>query len=149
MRATILAAGLCTLALMPLNAQAQQVQPGQWSTSSKITHVEGAGLPPAIAQAMTSEPPDTDTRCISAQEAATGLQDMLKEKGQLCAMVTHSFTGGMLDATRSCKGNGGESVIHLHGPVTPTGFTLDATGTGPHGLKMAMTFTAKRLGACK
>jgi hypothetical protein len=146
MRAMLLAAGLCCL---PLVAQAQQVQPGQWTSSSRITHVEGPGLPPAMAQAMTSEPADTDTRCIGAKEAATGLQEMLKEKGQNCTMTGNSFTGGVLDATRACRGNGGESVIHLHGPVTPTGFTLTAAGTGPHGIKMSMTFTAKRIGACK
>jgi hypothetical protein len=151
MRTIFPAAALCVvaLALVPPAAQAQQLQPGQWNSSSKLIHIEGAGLPPAMAEAMTSEPPDTDTRCVDAKQAATGLQDMLKEKNQMCAMVTHSFAGGVLDATRSCKGNGGVSVIHLHGPVTQTGFTLDADGTGPHGVKMAMRFTAKRLGACK
>jgi hypothetical protein len=146
MRAIFLAAGLCCL---PLAAMAQQVAPGEWTTSSRVTHVEGKNLPPAIAQAMASEPADTDTRCVTAKEAANGLQDMLKEKDQNCSMTNNAFAGGVLDVTRTCKGNGGESVIHLRGPVTPTGFTLTATGTGPHDLKMSMLFTAKRIGACK
>lgn len=151
MRATLPAAGLCftLLALAPPAAMAQQVAPGEWSVSSRITQVEGKNLPPAMAEAMASEPADTDTRCIGAKEAANGLQDMLKEKDQNCTMTDSSFTGGVLDATRACRGNGGESVIHLRGPVTPNGFTLTASGTGPHDIKMSMIFTAKRIGACK
>jgi hypothetical protein len=149
MRATFLTATVCCLALMPLAAMAQQVTPGQWSVSSRVTHVEGPGLPPSIADAMTSEPADTDTRCVTAKEAAAGLQEILKEKDQNCSMTNTSFTGGVLDATRACRGNGGESVIHLRGPIAPTGFTLSASGTGPHGMKMTMIFTAKRIGACK
>ena len=142
----LIALGLVPLALTPLAAQAQQVQPGQWSSTGKITHMEGPGLPPQMVQSMMSAPPTTNLRCVDAKDAAAGLAQMMSGKNQDCTVTGNSFAGGVLDLTRSCKAG---LVVHLRGPVTPTSISLDVTSTDPRGMKMAMTFTAKRIGACK
>ncbi|HEY4275573.1 MAG TPA: DUF3617 domain-containing protein [Rhizomicrobium sp.] len=145
----LMLAAAVLLCAIPFAASAQQVQPGQWTYSSKITHIEGDHVPPGMAQALASEPPNTDTKCLTAAEAAHGLENMLKEKDKECTLTSNAFAGGVLDATRSCKSASGTNIVHLHGPVTPTGFTLNATGTSGRGIKIDMVFTAKRVGACK
>jgi hypothetical protein len=136
------------LALAPFTAAAQQIQPGKWVSSSKITSLQAENLPPGMAANLAAEPPDTDTRCVTPSEAASGFQKMLQEKDQNCTFTNATFTGGVMDVQRVCKGADGTTTFHMHGPFSPTGFNVNAAGTGPHGFKLTMIFTAKRVGAC-
>ena len=88
------------------------LQPGQWEMTTKMTDIEMPGAPPAMAaqmkQAMAAQA-QTQTRCITPQEAANPAGGMMSPSGnaQGCTFTKQTFSGGTIDVAGSCPAPAG------------------------------------------
>lgn len=139
---------LFLLLLIPGIAPAQQVQPGLWAWSSKITSMSGPRVPPSMVASLKSEPPAADKQCLSPAEAKEGFVNMLRRKSPDCSVTSNTLRAGSADILATWK-SGGRSpmTMHLHGPFSPTAFSLTADSHSDD-MTMSMIFSAKRVGAC-
>jgi hypothetical protein len=131
-------------------ASAQQVQPGLWESSSKVTAMSGPDMPPNVSAMMASRPPIVVKQCIRPADAAKGFEQMLKDKSRQCVVKSSRTIGGVIDVQSQCTSNGQVSTMHMHGPFTPTAYTLNSEMvlSGESKMKMSMIFSAKRIGPC-
>ncbi len=143
---TALFAGMCGM-LVTSAAVAQAVQSGEWTMTTRILSMEGARMPPAMAEAMKE--PKTNQVCVTSEKAAQGFRGLMQTDSD-CQSKSVKISGGVLDAEAICKGDSGTRTMHVHGPYAPTGYNLNAqiSKTGPRPTTMTMTMIAKRIGAC-
>ena len=140
---------------IPFAAQAQkadQVQPGQWEAVVTVNSIDMPGAPPQVAQMMGQRMRGAPTRtsyCITAEQAAKGPQEMIKQNPS-CRFTQFSMRGGMINTQMSCSQNGGTMTARATGSYTPTSFnvTSSAVVNGPMSMRMTTTTSGKRVGPC-
>jgi hypothetical protein len=146
-----------TMALIVACGSNTALQPGNWEMTTKMTDIELPGQPPAMAaqmkQAMAAQA-QTQTRCITPQEAANPAGGMMSPSGnaQGCTFSKQTFSGGTIDVAGSCPvPTGGRAETSLTGTYTGTEMnariTANVTG-GPQQMRMSGTLTGRRIGDC-
>jgi hypothetical protein len=145
----ILPTSIAILAIiLPGVAISQQVKPGSWTWSSKITSVSGKAATTSMVQAIRTDPANSGNQCLSAGEAYQGLARILRNKMGTCAVGRSTVTNGTLDIQAKCTNAGQVTDVHLRGPFTSSAFSLSGTGTSASGVNVSMNFSAKRVGTC-
>jgi hypothetical protein len=132
-------------------AHAQQVQPGLWESTSRMTAISAPNMPPEATAAMTRRPPTIYKQCIRPADAAKGFQEMLKDKSQSCSVKSSRYVDGVLDIVSQCSAQGQTSTMHMHGPYSATAYTLTSDMTMNNAempMKMSVQIAGKRLGPC-
>ena len=133
-------------------SHAQQVQPGLWQSTSKITAVSAPDMPANVTKMMAGQPPMVSKQCIRPADAAKGYDEMLKDKARNCVVKSSRYVGGVMDVQTQCTGQGQVSTMHMHGPYSPTAYTLTSEMTMSNAempMKMTMIVSGKLLGPCK
>ena len=145
----MLAVGLAGAAATLALAQPPGVQPGQWETKVTINTVDMPGAPPTVANMMRGKT-TTIRHCMTAEEAAKGPQEMMKNN-KACTFTRYSMTGGKLSSEMVCKQGNSTTTATTAGTFTPTSFnatgkTVTTGGSMP--VTMTSTTSGQRVGAC-
>jgi len=140
-----------------------QIQPGMWETTTRMTEVEVPGMPPAVAEQMKAQMANqtqTQSQCITAEQAANPAGNMLSQgsDAQGCNFSDSTFAGGRINVRGTCPGpNGqGSATMSWEGTYTATEMTGRITaevqgpaGTaGPQQIRMSGTLSSRRTGDC-
>jgi hypothetical protein len=105
--------------------------------------------------------PQTQSQCITPEQAANPMGNMMGQASQGCTFTKNTFTGGTIDVAGTCNPPGGQGQAQM----TMTGsFTADtmtgnintevrptaaaAAAGGPQQVRMSGTFRARRTGDC-
>lgn len=136
-----------------------QIQPGMWETTSRMTEVEMAGIPPAAVEQMKA--PQTQSQCITPEQAANPAGNMLNQgaENQGCQFPDSTFAGGRINVRGTCQGPNGQGSATMSWQGTYTATTMEGritvevqTPGGAEGqtqnLRMAGTLTSRRTGDC-
>ncbi len=141
------------LLIMPVSAGAQ-VTPGQWETVVTIKSMEMPDAPPQVAQMMKSRmaggKPTRTTYCVTAEQAAKGPQEMLKQNPS-CRFTKFSMAGGRISTEMSCKQEGGTMTARSSGTYTAKAFNVNANVvmSGQMSMTMASSNVGRWLGPCR
>lgn len=147
----VLSAAAFALAITSTAAIANTpIQPGQWEVRSTVTAVDMPGAPPQMLQMMKK--PQTMRHCITAEQAARGPQELLRQSKGECKFTKYALAGGRMDAVMQCNsGKGNSMTATTRGSYTPTSYEMTSTMVmnGPQGkMTMSSKGTARRLGPC-
>ena len=142
-----------------------QIQPGMWETTTRMTEVEVPGMPPAIAEQMKAQMANqaqTQSQCITPEQAANPAGNMLNQgsDAQGCNFADSTFAGGRINVRGTCPGPGGQgsATMTWEGTYTATEMTgritanvqapAGAAGAGPQEIRMSGTLSSRRTGDC-
>ena len=141
-----------------------QIQPGMWETTSRMTEVEIPGMPPAMAEQMKAQlanQTQTNSQCITPEQAANPAGNMLNQGGdaQGCTFADSTFSGGVIRVRGTCPGPGGAGQATMSWEGTYTATTMEGrivaevtappgAAPGPQNIKMSGTLTSRRTGDC-
>jgi hypothetical protein len=135
-------------AFAPALAAAQTMQPGSWRSTTRITAMTMPGAPPDIARSMAGRPIEA-TVCITAQDIAAGPKRLLESSKGQCRYSRFRMSGGVIDAESTCaEASGATMTTVMRGTYTPTSYTMTARASATTGMRMAMTTSGRRVGAC-
>ena len=131
---------LAAAALLPLLApaavHAQAIAPGRWDVTSRAVDLVIPGTP-GFLLSMARGKSRTERKCLTPDQAATGIAALLVPKAQAkCTVQRAVVAGGRIDHAMLCPQKGGAPLgVTRTGSYTPAGFTLRMTmaGTGPKG----------------
>jgi hypothetical protein len=141
-----------------------QIEPGMWETTTRMTEVEMPGMPPAMAEAMKAQlanQTQTQSQCITPEQAANPAGKMLNPGGgnQGCTFADSTFSGGVIRVRGTCPGpNGqGQATMSLEGTYTARTMegriSAEVTApagqpAGPQNIRMSGTLASRRTGDC-
>ncbi|HKR23711.1 MAG TPA: DUF3617 domain-containing protein [Allosphingosinicella sp.] len=155
-----------TVALLAAcGGSAVTLQPGQWEMTTTMTNIEVPGAPAAMAEQMRTamaNQPRTENECITPEEAANPLGNMMNQGGgtQGCTFSEQTFAGGVIRMAAACPApqGGGSMRTNLNGTYTATTMEaqisaeVDAGANTPAGMprniRMSGTMTGRRTGDC-
>lgn len=126
------------------------IQAGQWESTSQITSVEGEGLPPGMADMMTSQV-QTTSYCMTQAEIDDNPQAMFDQSDGQCQYTDFNMGGGRLDATAVCNTPQGSMQMEMSGTYTATTFQSEnrmVMNTPMGNITMTAKSSGKRTGAC-
>jgi hypothetical protein len=134
----MLGALLCTAVILPAQADAPTVKPGEWSYSVKT---EMPGMPFAM-------PPISFKHCITEQEVADGKAYQQDPKNKDCKMENLKQTKSSVSYDMVCTG---KNAMTGHYDVTFGNDSMIAKGSMSMqgGQTVNNTTEAKRIGDCK
>ncbi|MES2497001.1 MAG: DUF3617 domain-containing protein [Pseudomonadota bacterium] len=140
-----LALACCIAVSVPAQAQ---VQPGQWEASVTVRSIDMPGAPPQVV-AMMKGKTTRQTYCLTAEQAAKGPQEMLKQNPS-CRFTKYSMAGGAISTSMICSQNGATMNAQANGSYTATSFNVTSTAvmSGQMSMKMTSTSSGRRLGPC-
>ena len=134
------------------------LQPGQWETTMQFNNIEAPGVPEqqlaAMRQAMSQ--PRTMSQCITAQQAANPMGNMMGQQQQGCNFTKNTFAGGTIDISGTCSPGGQQAQMTMTGNYTANSMNAQIStsvrppaGTpGPQEVRMSGTLSARRTGDC-
>ena len=141
-----------------------QIQPGMWETTSRMTEVEIPGMPPAVAEQMKAQMANqtqTQSQCITPEQAANPAGNMLNAGGdaQGCQFSDSTFSGGVIRVRGTCPGPAGAGTANMSWEGTYTATTMEGRITaevqappgaqgGPQNIRMSGTLASRRTGDC-
>lgn len=130
-------------------AETPKLQPGKWEIRTQVSDLKMANMPAG----MPANPPaQTNTICITPEQAAKGPEEMLKQSGADCTVASNSFAGGRMESDVSCKLPGDTQMTgKTTGTFTPTSFTTDQQMemTGRTAMSQKVRIEGKRIGECE
>ncbi len=123
-------------------------RPGQWSVVVTVNSASIPGLPSAAAQAMQGQP-RRFSECISAEQAISGPQELLREAPG-CSFTSYSMADGRISADMRCSQGGGTMASHISGTYAATSMraTSEATASGRIAMRLTSTIVGRWIGAC-
>jgi hypothetical protein len=134
------------------------LQAGQWETTMQFTSIEVPGVPEAQVAPMREmmSRPRTMSQCITPQQAANPMGNMMGQPQQGCNFTKNTFAGGTIDIQGTCSPGGQQAQMSLTGTYTATTMNAQITSTvrppagtpGPQEVRMAGTLSARRTGDC-
>ncbi len=137
------------------------LQPGQWETTMQFSNIEVPGAPEAqVAQMRTMMGrPQTRSECITPQQAANPMGNMMNPGGGSCNFTQNTFSGGTINLQGACNPPGGQGTaqITMTGTYTPTTITAQvssevrpavASPGAPESVRMSGNLTSRRTGDC-
>jgi hypothetical protein len=159
----LLALAPCTALLFACGGGSSvSLQPGQWETTVQFTNVEVPGAPEAqlaaMRQAMSRA--QTQSQCITQEQAANPMGNMMGQAQQGCNFTRNTFSGGTIDVAGTCSPPGGaQATLTMTGSYTADTITGNinsevrapasaAAAGGPQQVRMSGTFRARRTGDC-
>ena len=125
-------------------------QAGQWESTSQITNVIGDGLPPGMADMMTSQV-HTTSHCITQEEIDDSPQAMFDQSDGQCQYTSFEMGGGQLNAKAVCTTPQGNMQMEMTGTYTPTAYeskNVMVMSTPMGNITMDAKSSGKRTGAC-
>jgi hypothetical protein len=142
-----------------------QIQPGMWETTTRMTEIEVPGMPPEIAQQMKAQMQNqsqTQSQCITPEQAANPAGNVLNQgsDAQGCNFSDSTFAGGRINVRGTCPGPGGQGSATMSWEGSYTATTMEgriraevqapagAAATGPQTIRMSGTLSARRTGEC-
>lgn len=126
------------------------IQAGEWESTSQIMTVEGEGLPPGMADMMTSQV-HTTSHCITQEEIDDSPQAMFDQSEGQCQYTDFNMGGGKLDATAVCNTPQGSMQMEMTGTYTSTTYESRnkmVMNTPVGAITMNAKASGKRTGAC-
>ena len=140
------------LLILPVAAQAQ-IQPGQWQTTVTIKSMDMPDAPPQIAQMMRSRmaggKPTQTSYCVTAEQAAKGPQELLKQNPS-CRFTKFSTANGVIATEMTCAQNGGTMTARGKGTYTADSFDVSSTAviSGQMSMQVTSNMVGRRIGPC-
>ena len=123
-------------------------QPGQWEITTRMLAMEMPGMPAGLVKSMIGKPM-TIRHCLSAADAASDPQALLRKSGANCSYGNFRMSGGTVDATMSCKQGGNVMTGRTSGRYTPTSYDMTSQMSTSSGMKSTSTATGKWIGPCR
>ncbi|MGZ8999364.1 MAG: DUF3617 domain-containing protein, partial [Allosphingosinicella sp.] len=137
-----------------------QIQPGMWETTSRMTNVEVPGMPPAVAAQMKAQmasQAQTQSQCITPEQAANPAGKMLNQGGEAqgCQFSDSTFAGGRIKVRGTCPGPAGAGTATMSWEGTYTATTMEGRITaqveapaggaqgGPQTIRMSGTLASR------
>jgi len=143
------------LAGLAMSAQAQEVKPGLWESTTSVT-LNGKPFPHVDEQGR-QVPNRPERGCVGANDAGN-IRDRI-ERNMLkdmhgCAVTRWNYALGTLKVSMSCEDpQGGKGSLDASGPLTATSFDITGSGHYQHPQYGPMTsgfhYQGRYLGACK
>jgi hypothetical protein len=136
------------------------LQAGEWTMTTTMTDIEVPGMPEEMVAQMRESMGDqanTDTECITEEEAANPLQGMFSnnEMGENCDFGESTFEGGVINISATCEAPGGQpgtATMAIEGTYTATTMEAEmsvAVEGGPMEMNMSGTMSGERTGDCE
>ena len=141
-----------------------QIQPGMWETTSRMTDVQMPRMPPAMAEQMKAQmasQTNTQSQCITPEQAANPAGNMLNQGGEAqgCQFADSTFADGRINVRGTCPGPGGAGRATMAWEGTYTATTMEGRITaevqapagaagGPQNIRMSGTLSSRRTGDC-
>lgn len=144
-------------------AQANSMQPGQYSATMQIVRFDIPGMPPeALAQMreqMSSSMSVENSYCLTAEEARANREDMLKRLSNAegdCRFEQFDVDGDAIEGRMVCSGlpGGGQMTMSMNGTMTATtsDVTMDSQMSNPSvpqaNARMVFRVNSRRTGEC-
>lgn len=139
--------------------KAVRPKPGQYTSSAKLIALDLPGVPEAQAeqmkQMMGSTIEQTNSRCLTAEEAEKGFEELAQAAQEGCKMESFKVDGAKFAGRMSCDNPDASGTIDMSGTGTETSsdmtMKMNMTSPGLPGGKMAMTMQVKseRTGDCE
>lgn len=133
-------------------------EPGQYRVTVEMVDLQMPGAPPEVQEMMKNamdQGPQTNEHCLTAEDAAKGFEEMIKESQaqENCTFEKFDADGGNIDAVMVCQAPGQPAArMTMKGVGTSTSSKMDMTMnvTGPDGkeMKMVMKSSQERIGDC-
>ncbi len=136
-------------------------QPGEYTTTVELVEFELEGASDEEEQMMRgmmeAGAAQTQTTCITEEQANAGFQEMLtamQDNAEQCTFSNFAVEGDTLDATMNCDdGAGSTGTIQFGGTISETSqnmtVTMDmANGTAGQSMRMVMRNQTERVGEC-
>ena len=158
------APSLALLATACSGGGSDQIQPGMWETTSRMTDVQVPGMPAAQAaqmKAAMANQAQTQSQCITPEQAANPAGNMLNQGGdaQGCQFSDSTFAGGRINVRGTCPGPAGAGTATMSWEGTYTKTTMEGRITaevqapagaqgGPQTIRMSGTLASRRTGDC-
>ena len=128
---------------------AELISPGEWEATVTVVDASIKGGPAGLGSALGAGTKTTRRYCITAEQAAQGPQEMLRENGS-CQMNGYSIANGRVSGRMTCSQNRARVEARFSGSYTPTSFqvTSNATVTGPMIVQISASNRGRRIGPC-
>ena len=127
----------CTVSLLPVFADAQEMQPGMYATTATM---QLAGGGPKTFQ---------DKDCITAKDIAGGLTKIGIESDTECKVQNLLKGGGKINYRLQCEEDGKKQVSDVVGTYTADSFDFAIKASGDNTPYKSIRVKGKRVGACK
>jgi hypothetical protein len=125
-----------------------RLQPGKWELKTQVSELKMSNMPKG---ANPTPPAQTASLCITAEQAAKGPTELLKNAGSDCTITSNSFKDGKIETDLTCKMPGDMTMkSRTTGTFTATSFSTDQQMevTGAHSMSQKVHTDARRVGVC-
>lgn len=136
-----------------------KLKPGRWELTMKIAKLEVEGMPPEAKQAMQQMMGQSQTfaSCLTQEEAEKPDGGFFGQQGEDCRYDSFTMGDGKIDATMTCKSQGGQAgaaaKMKMAGTYSDSSYdmTMNMDGSAPNGktMSVAMSMNSKHMGECK
>ncbi len=154
MKTLFLAAAPLALLAACSGGASDGVEPGEWTMTMEVTDIEAPDAPPQAIEAMRQQPPQTDTQCITPEQA-TNMDGGIfaPQNNENCENMTADMSGGELAFSATCAVPGAGSMeMTLDGTYDRETINADmemVMAQTPMGqITMRGTMTGERTGDC-
>lgn len=127
-----------------------EIKPGEWEATARITSASMAGAPPGIGKALGEGQRTTRRYCVMPGMATQqSLQDLLREHDG-CQMSRFVAVRGRISAQMTCSQRGGRIDARLNGAYTATSFHASsrASVSGPMNFSLSGVTQGRWIGPC-
>jgi hypothetical protein len=130
------------------------IKPGQWETKAELTEIEMPGMTPEMKAAglkKAKEKPTVHSYCVDEEEAKKpGAGLFTGEDNRSCTYRKLEMSGGKMDMTLACPGQGGTMTMSVAGTFTPETVTAvtEMKSEGQLAMRMKANVTSRRTGDC-
>ena len=127
---------------------AANLQPGKWEIRTQVSDLKMANMPKGVS---ANPPAQTNSVCVTAEQAAKGPAELLKGAGSDCTINSSNFAGGKVESDLTCKMPGDMTMkSKTTGTFTATSFTTDQQMemTGAHPMSQKIHIEGRRIGEC-
>jgi hypothetical protein len=127
------------------------LQPGQWELKTEVLRMNVPNMPAGVSPPMP--PPSTVTYCLTAEQARQPNANFFTGSGEGggCRSDNMSMTGGRIQGTVQCEGQGVAMRSELSGEFAATSYRIEQrVHTSAQGMDMDMESrtSGRRLGDC-
>lgn len=135
----------------PAELVGTKMAPGEWRTTVTMLEMTAPGLPPGAAARMAQRPIES-TECVTAEDIDKFIGKRSTDEDSHCSFTDIRASGGHIEGTGSCTGEGGARTMTMSGDYGPSRVDVNMTVTGdmPAGpMSAKMHMLSERTGDCK
>ena len=130
---------------------AAQIEPGEWEVTMETVNIEAPDMPPEAAAMMkkTMGEKKTSRQCITPEEASG--EFVAPDQQADCTREGFSLTGGRIQGTMTCTGEGGKVMITLDGRHSGTSYDMNSKITSQNqagSMTIETRNSGRRIGEC-